>query len=81
MPWVVGSAVAAAALVWTAGGGLRGAAAMLGAGLLLFVFVGSLAVARCPTCGSPLPRATAEPAAAGGEARGCARCAGQRPAS
>ncbi|BDG03909.1 hypothetical protein [Anaeromyxobacter oryzae] len=76
LPWVVASALGAAALVKVAGATWGGAAGVLGAGVLLAVFVSTLAVARCPECGRRLPRPGAEPAAAGGGARlkGCARC-------
>ncbi len=56
VPWAVGSAVAAAALVAVAGGGWRGALTIGAVGLVFAALLLSLAVPRCPSCGAPLPR-------------------------
>jgi hypothetical protein len=74
LPWVVASALGAAALVKVAGASWTGAAGVFGAGLVLALFVWTLSIARCPACGKRLPRTTAEPAATGGGEKGCARC-------
>jgi hypothetical protein len=78
LPWVVVSAVGAAALVKVAGASWGGAAGVFGAGLLVALFIATLSVARCPECGrkleKKLPRTGAEPAAASGGVKRCARC-------
>jgi hypothetical protein len=74
LPWVVASALGAAALVKVAGASFGGAAGVFGAGLVVALFVWTLSIPRCPDCGKRLPRTTAEPAAAGGGEKRCARC-------
>jgi hypothetical protein len=71
IPWVVGSAASAGVLVWVAGGGWRGALTIGALGLLFGALVLAFSVARCPRCGTPLPRG-----AASGE--GCPSCGAER---
>jgi hypothetical protein len=67
VPWAAVSAVSAAAIGVAAGGGMRAAAALLGAGLLFAAFVWITSTARCPACGASLPRR-------GGAPHACRRC-------
>jgi hypothetical protein len=71
IPWVVGSAASAGVLVWVAGGGWRGALTIGALGLLFGALVLAFSVARCPRCGTLLPRGTAS-----GE--GCPSCGAER---
>jgi hypothetical protein len=81
LPWAFASVAAAGLLVYVAGGGWKGALGIFAPGLLFVVFAWSASVARCPGCGTRLPRVEkgTGPAAAPGpvdveDERGCPRC-------
>jgi hypothetical protein len=79
LPWALVSAAGGAAIGFTAGGGVRAAAVLLAVGLSFVLFLWVTSIARCPSCGAPLPRLRPGPAeapgvAGGGEVRSCPRC-------
>jgi hypothetical protein len=81
LPWVLVSAAALGLLAFVAGGGWKAVIAAGIFGILLLVFVGSAAVARCPACGGSLLRRGERPGPAGSpspveaeRARQCPRC-------
>jgi hypothetical protein len=75
-PWALVSAAGGAAIGWVAGGGVRAAAALLAVGLVFAVFLWVTSIARCPSCGAPLPslRPAAPGRAAGEDLSSCPRC-------
>ena len=75
LPWALLSALGGGAIVWVAGGGPRGAAAIAAVGLLFVLFLGVTGIARCPACGAPLSRRRGAPgAAAPGRPESCPTC-------
>ncbi len=80
LPWAVATAAGGAAIALAAGGGGKAAGALLVLGLVFAAFVWAASVARCPSCGAPLPLdgkrpgpGGSGPAGAGG-LQGCPRC-------
>lgn len=67
LPWAVASALAAGALVGSAGAGWKGALVIALVGLVFAAFTAAAAVARCPSCGAPLSDRA-------GRAPGCPSC-------
>lgn len=78
LPWALVSAAGGGAIGYMAGGGVRAAAALLALGLVFAAFLWVTSIARCPSCGAPLPRLRPRPAVpgpAGGEdVSSCPRC-------
>jgi hypothetical protein len=75
LPWAFLSSLSAGAIVWAAGGGPKGGAAIAALGLLFVAIVWTSSIARCPSCGVSLPRRPyrgTDPAAARPES--CPHC-------
>lgn len=67
LPWAAVSAAGLGAIALSAGGGLRGAGALVGVGLLFALFLWVTSIPRCPACGARLaaPRGGGPPAVCG----------------
>jgi hypothetical protein len=80
LPWAFLTAAGGASLGFVAGGGVRGAAVLLALGLVFAAFLWVTSVARCPSCGAPLPTAKRRPGPAAPDPAGvervpvCPRC-------
>lgn len=77
LPWALVSILGGGAIAWVAGGGLRGGAAIAAVGLVFVLFLWATSIARCPACGSPLPRRRGTPPGAPGTTgrpETCPRC-------
>ena len=55
LPWAALTAIGGAAIGLAAGGGVKGAGALFALGLVFALFVWTIAVPRCPACGTRLP--------------------------
>jgi hypothetical protein len=77
IPWALLTALGGGAIAFAAGGGLRGGASLTAVGLLFCLFLWTTSIARCPSCGAPLPRRSgrnADGEALAERAETCARC-------
>ncbi|HEX9244012.1 MAG TPA: hypothetical protein VF875_16325 [Anaeromyxobacter sp.] len=73
LPWALLSALSGGAIGYVAGGGVRGAVALVAVGLGFSLFLWATSVPRCPACGARLRRrARGEPTPSGAET--CAQC-------
>ncbi len=66
LPWALVSALSGGAIAWVAGGGPRAGAALAAVGLVFVLFLWTMAIARCPACGAPLPGGRVRGDGAGG---------------
>ena len=76
LPWALLTALGGGAIAWTAGGGPRAGASLVGVGLVFVLFLWTTSVPRCPACGARLPSRREDRGGEGLAARAeaCARC-------
>lgn len=76
LPWALATALGGGAIAWVAGGGPRAGATLAALGLVFVLYLWATSIARCPVCGTPLPRGRAQGAGIAGAERpeSCPSC-------